>query len=106
MKTKTAGTWQTSIKHGKKQTKPEEVKQFWIFVGLGPERPGYYTVPGWWVENDIDSEHRKYLKAHGGHRAKTPQSSKGSGRPPIRSLNSHSHGSKRRGRINDEDFDA
>jgi putative transposase len=31
-----------------------------------------------------------------------PQSSKRSGRPPIQSLSSHNHGSKRRGQINDE----
>jgi Holliday junction resolvase-like predicted endonuclease len=74
VKTKTAGTWQTSIKHGKKQTKPDAVTQFWIFVDLGPEQPGYYVVPGWWIENDIDKEHKKYLKAHGGHRAKTDAS--------------------------------
>jgi hypothetical protein len=69
VKTKTAGTWQTSIKHGKKQTKPDEVKQFWIFVDLGPEQPGYYVVPDWWIENDIDKEHKKYLKVAPGKRS-------------------------------------
>jgi hypothetical protein len=71
VKTKTAGTWQTSTKHGKKQTEPSDVTRFWIFVDLGKADPEYYVVPGWWMENDIFTNHQKYLDLHGGHRAKT-----------------------------------
>jgi hypothetical protein len=34
VKTKTAGTWQTTTNRGKKQTKPKEVLSFWILVAL------------------------------------------------------------------------
>jgi hypothetical protein len=74
VKTKTAGTWQTSTLHGKKQEQPEKVTKFWIFVDLGKDDPVYYVVPGWWIENDIDKAHNEYLKAHGGKRAKSNDS--------------------------------
>jgi Holliday junction resolvase-like predicted endonuclease len=74
VKTKTAGTWQTSIKYAKAQQEPAEVTKFWIFVDLAKEDPAYYVVPGWWIENDIDEAHKAYLKAHGGKRAKSNDS--------------------------------
>jgi Holliday junction resolvase-like predicted endonuclease len=74
VKTKTAGTWQTTIKHGKKQKEPEDVSKFWIFVDLGKDDPEYYIVPAWWIENDIHVAHDQYLAEHGGHRAKTDTS--------------------------------
>ncbi|ORW32259.1 hypothetical protein AWB91_12445 [Mycobacterium paraense] len=74
VKSKTAGTWQTSIKHGKKQTEPADVTKFWVFVDLGKIDPEYYLVPTWWIENDINTNHAKYLADHGGKRAKTDAS--------------------------------
>lgn len=74
VKTKTAGTWQTTIKHGKKQEEPEDVSKFWIFVDLGKDNPEYYIVAAWWIENDIYTNHAKYLAEHGGKRAKSDTS--------------------------------
>jgi hypothetical protein len=75
VKTKTAGTWQTSIRRGRsREEKPDEA-EFWIFVDIGkdPEaRPGFFIVPAWWVENSIHQEHEEYLARHGGERARTP----------------------------------
>lgn len=75
VKTKTAGTWQTSTLRGKKRSAPKEVEtKFWVFVDLGDEHPEFYIVPTWWIENDIHKAHNKYLTEHGGHRAKTDSS--------------------------------
>jgi Holliday junction resolvase-like predicted endonuclease len=46
VKTKTGGTWQTTIKHGKKQEEPHEVTKYWIFVDLGKENHEYYVCTG------------------------------------------------------------
>lgn len=74
VKTKTAGTWQTSIKFGVEQGEPADVSKFWILVDLGPTDPDYYVVPAWWMQNDIYTAHQKYLDEHGGKRAKTDTS--------------------------------
>ena len=31
-------------------------------------------MPAWWIENDIDAAHKKYIAEHGGKRAKTDTS--------------------------------
>jgi hypothetical protein len=67
VKTKTAGTWQTTTNRGKKQTKPKEVLSFWILVDLRADGPDYYIMPTWWIENDI-------FTVHDGHRAKNDAS--------------------------------
>jgi hypothetical protein len=53
VKTKTAGDWQTSTRHGHRRKKKPDETEFWTFVGLGkdPEaRPDYFIVPRWWIE--------------------------------------------------------
>lgn len=47
VKTKTAGTWQTSILRGRERTEPEDERSFWILVDLRPDGPEYYVVPTW-----------------------------------------------------------
>jgi hypothetical protein len=47
---------------------------FWIFLDLTASEPGFYIVPSWWMKNDIHCDHARYLERHGGHRAKTPDS--------------------------------
>ena len=74
VKTKTAGAWQTTINRGKKQSKPKEVRSFWILVDLRADGPDYYIMPTWWIENDIFTVHHGYLDKHDGHRAKNDES--------------------------------
>ncbi|HRD10798.1 MAG TPA: hypothetical protein PLI79_02945 [Mycobacterium sp.] len=74
VKTKTRGTWQTSTTRGKRRRAPEAETKYWVFVDLGPERPEFYIVPKWWIENDIFKAHNRYLKEFGGHRAKNDAS--------------------------------
>lgn len=74
VKTKTAGTWQTSTKRGKKRRAPEVETKYWVLVDLGKEHPEFYVVPLWWMENDIHKAHSKDLADSGGHRVKNDAS--------------------------------
>ncbi len=76
VKTKTAATWQTTIRNGKKQSKPKNITSFWIFVDLRKDGggPDYYIAPKWWVEDDIARTHEEYLAKNGGHRAQNDES--------------------------------
>src|SRR4051812_21431460 len=61
VKTKTAGTWHTSIKRGRPRRKPANETEFWVFVDMGrdPEtRPEFFVAPAWWVENSIYTRHQ------------------------------------------------
>lgn len=69
VKTKTAGTWQTSIRRGRPRKKVANEAEFWIFVDIGkdPEKsPDFYIAPAWWIENSIHERHEAYLARHGG----------------------------------------
>lgn len=70
VKTKTAGTWQTSTRRARPhEGTVEETDEFWAFVDIGkdPEvRPDFYIAPAWWVENSIHERHQAYLARHGG----------------------------------------
>jgi hypothetical protein len=77
VKTKTAGTWHTSIRRGRPREEEPDEAEFWIFVDIGkdPEaRPAFFIVPAWWIENSIHQEHEAYLGRHGGKRARSPES--------------------------------
>lgn len=77
VKTKTAGTWHTSIRRGRSREEKQDETEFWIFVDIGrdPEsRPTFFVVPAWWMENSIYQEHQAYLDRHGGERAHNPES--------------------------------
>jgi hypothetical protein len=77
VKTKTAGTWQTSIRRGRLRDEESGGTEFWIFVDIGKNpdtRPAYYIVPAWWMENSIYVEHEAYIARYGGKRARTPTS--------------------------------
>lgn len=74
VKTKTAGTWQTSTTRGQKRQEPESEDSFWVLVDLGKDYPEFYVVPLWWMQNDIHTAHSKYLADSGGHRVKNDTS--------------------------------
>ena len=77
VKTKTAGTWHTSIRRGRPREEEPDATEFWVFVDIGRDpdtRPSFYIVPAWWVENSIHVEHAAYLARHGGTRARNPDS--------------------------------
>jgi hypothetical protein len=74
VKTKTAGTWQTSTKRAVKGREPEVETKYWVLVDLGKEYPEFYIVPRWWMENDIHEAHSKYLAEAGGHRVRNDAS--------------------------------
>jgi hypothetical protein len=69
VKTKTRGTWQTTIRNGRKWTKPpQNVDRYWVLVDLGQDSPEFYIAPAWWMENGIYTHHQQYLADSGGHR--------------------------------------
>lgn len=68
VRTKTAGTWQTSINYGEVRTENPQERAYWVFVDLGVNPPKFYPVPFWWISNDIHKAHEIYLAKHGGHR--------------------------------------
>lgn len=74
VKTKTAGTWQTTTKRAVKGVAPELETKFWVLVDLGKEYPDFYVVPKWWIENNIHDAHSNYLAKSGGHRVKNDAS--------------------------------
>ncbi len=74
VKTKTRGTWQTSIDDGRPRKEPETLDEFWVLVDLGHDEADFYVAPAWWMENDIYINHQRYLDEHAGHRAQNDQS--------------------------------
>ena len=74
VKTKTSGTWHTTITRGRIRESVHDETRFWVFVDLAEQPPAFYVVPEWWIENDIHQEHQAYLARHGGRRAQNPES--------------------------------
>jgi hypothetical protein len=72
VKSRGAGTWQTSIEKGERRTPERDPIEFWLFVDLTTQPPGFLVAPAWWVENDIYETHQEYLAKHGGRRRDTP----------------------------------
>ncbi len=70
-RSKASGTWQTSIEYGKKCHEKIDEQEYWVFVDLETEPSifyKFYIVPLWWIQNDIYTEHEKYINKHGGGR--------------------------------------
>lgn len=77
VKTKTAGTWQTSTKRGRERKENVDETDFWVFVDIGKNpdrRPDYFVVPRWWIENSIFTRHKAYLDRADGQRVRSPDS--------------------------------
>ena len=77
VKTKTAGTWQTSTTRGRRRKKKVDETDFWVFVDIGKRadrRPHYFVVPRWWIEHSIYTRHKAYLDRRGGQRTRSPDS--------------------------------
>jgi hypothetical protein len=75
--TKTAGTWQTSIRRGRPRDEVLDETEFWVFVDIGKDPahpPEFFVAPTWWVENSIFTRHEAHLARHGGQRARSPDS--------------------------------
>ena len=76
VKTKQKGNWHTTTDEAKQTVTPpdsKEVRNFWVFVDFGGA-PRYWIVPDWWLRNDIDEAHKRYLNKRDGHRAKNDNS--------------------------------
>ena len=77
VKTKTAGTWHTSILRGEVREEKADEDRFWILVDIGrdPEvPPAYWVVPEWWMLNHIHVRFRERIAVHGGARLRNPDS--------------------------------
>jgi hypothetical protein len=74
VKARRAGTWQASTSDGEPRAVETEPTRFWVFADLAERPPALYIAPDWWVRNDIFLAHREYLARHGGHRARTDES--------------------------------
>ena len=77
VKTKTTGSWHSTITRGEARTEPDDEDRFWVLVDIGrdPELPpGYWVVPEWWMLNHIYVRHHEWLAEHGGQRPRNPDS--------------------------------
>lgn len=68
VRSKSAGTWQTTIRYAQQRTMKDNESEFWVFVDLQYLAPKFYIAPSWWVQNNIYECHQKYLDRNGGHR--------------------------------------
>ncbi|EJG1881330.1 hypothetical protein [Vibrio harveyi] len=68
VRSKSAGTWQTTIRYAQQRTMKKNENEFWVFVDLQYSTPKFYIAPFWWVQNNIFECHQKYLGRNGGHR--------------------------------------
>lgn len=71
VKTKTAGSWHArGSRDGAERSPDPDETSFWVLVDLGADRPVYFVVPRWWMQNDIFEHHTAYLarwEAEHGH---------------------------------------
>lgn len=77
VKTKTSGTWHTTILRGEPRAEPLDENRFWVLVDIGrdPElAPAYWTVPEWWMLNHIHVRYSERIAVHGGARLRNPDS--------------------------------
>ena len=77
VKTKTSGTWHTSITRGVPRVEDPAEERYWILVDIGkdPEQPpAYWIVPEWWMLNHIHVLYHERIAAHGGRRLRNPDS--------------------------------
>jgi hypothetical protein len=62
VKTKTTGTWHTTITRGEPREANPGEDRFWVLVDIGRDsepRPDYYIVPEWWMVNHIHTRTRE-----------------------------------------------
>jgi hypothetical protein len=74
VKTKTAGTWHTTITRGEPREQNPDERRFWVLVDIGrdPElAPAYWIVPEWWMVNHI---HVRYQEKPRGAWSQNPDS--------------------------------
>lgn len=75
VKTRTAGSWQGSIRDADETGRLSDPDTYWVFVKLEIQgRPGFFIVPDPWMRRDIHDAHQNYLENHGGIRPDTPDS--------------------------------
>jgi len=76
VKTRRAGSWQASTKHGHPSKRKPNETHFWVLVDIldNKEVPEYYIMPEWWIRNNIDEAHKAYLAKHGGKRPRGSES--------------------------------
>jgi hypothetical protein len=77
VKTKTAGTWHTTITRGQPRKENPDENRYWVLVDIGrdPELPpDYWVVPEWWMVNHIHVRFQDRIAAHGGRRLRNPDS--------------------------------
>ncbi len=73
VRTRTKGSWQTSIDRGRRTVENPNETTFWVFADLADAlSPQFYVVPGWWIANNIYEVHQEYLQRHGGVRPENP----------------------------------
>ena len=74
VRSRTAGTWQTQASLGTPASTDRPDDAFWVLVDLGASPYEFYVIPEWWMLDDIYAHHERYLAAHGGTRAQSPNS--------------------------------
>lgn len=77
VKTKTSGTWHTTILRGEPREAAADEDRFWVLVDIGrdPELPpAYWVVPEWWMLNHIHVRYHERIAIHGGARLRNPDS--------------------------------
>ena len=77
VKTKSAGTWHTSVVRGEPRDENRDEIRFWVLVDIGRDPkvpPGFWVVPEWWMLNHIHARHHERLEYHGGARLRNPDS--------------------------------
>lgn len=74
VKARRSGTWQSNTNEAEPGSGQDKPTRFWVFVDLAERPPAFYIAPEWWIKDDIHESHEAYLARHGGHRARTEES--------------------------------
>jgi hypothetical protein len=74
IKARRSGTWQSNTNEAEPRSPEDKPHRFWVFVDLAQRPTSFFVAPEWWVKDDIHRAHQDYLARHGGHRARTEES--------------------------------
>ena len=74
VKTRTSGSWHSNTRRARRREPIEDETTFWVLVDLLPERPEFYVIPNWWIEDAMFKDYQAYLARHGGKRPVSPES--------------------------------
>jgi hypothetical protein len=74
VKTRTSGTWHSNTGRAQARTPTEDELTFWMLVDLIPQRPEFYVVPNWWIENQMYLDYQAFLARNSGTRPVNPKS--------------------------------